>query len=498
MKPLRPLTKTRDDLAGSLLSQAGIQPPDSARSRILEAIEQEHSRLVDAHTFDPAAELLRDACHIEPPAGAGTRIWRRMQTAQTPQRSTRLRPIAVGALACAACAAILFLAHEPPMPAEADLPPLAYGVQSPSDPMPTAIPSVGEILALDERTAFRSEETDRGTRIHLEQGPIAIAAEQRSADAPLVVLAGEVSVRVVGTIFAVDRNGSEVVVYVRSGRVEVTHPGRTLELGRGEHWSNSGASPAHLVAACERLKEPPAPVAAKPTPSASTRTRVDVIPSGERKSPPETGPVSSHQDEVEDLSPDALRAQIREARRLGLGDLAAQAFQRLAEHPDEPVEGRANALASLAELLDESLAAPERAIDTWRELARIDNRRSGEALLGELHVRLELGHGERALEVAERCLSECEESGRHLAAFVRARLLQRAGRMDEARRAFAEARAAGERGDAIESAARSFYLRARRLHEHGQSERARVAARQSLALDPRGVHAAQARLLAGE
>ena len=72
--------------------------------------------------------------------------------------------------------------------------------------------------------------------IVLDRGGIVCEVAPRSSSAPLVVQAGSIQVKVVGTRFSVTRTGEKARVAVEHGVVEVTEGGRVARVGAGEVW----------------------------------------------------------------------------------------------------------------------------------------------------------------------------------------------------------------------------------------------------------------------
>ncbi len=80
-------------------------------------------------------------------------------------------------------------------------------------------------------------QTRDGMRIVVDRGGVVCDVAPRASDAPLIVEAGGVSVRVVGTRFSVTRDGDAARVQVYEGVVEVTAAGSFARVGAGEQWS---------------------------------------------------------------------------------------------------------------------------------------------------------------------------------------------------------------------------------------------------------------------
>jgi FecR protein len=94
-------------------------------------------------------------------------------------------------------------------------------------------------LTLDvepESAVVLGSPSEHGMLIVLDRGAIVCEVAPRSAGAPLVVQAGSVQVRVVGTRFSVTRTGEKARVAVQHGVVEVAEGGRLARVGAGEVW----------------------------------------------------------------------------------------------------------------------------------------------------------------------------------------------------------------------------------------------------------------------
>jgi hypothetical protein len=85
------------------------------------------------------------------------------------------------------------------------------------------------------------EDEPRRTVVRLERGEIALRVAPRPADRPLVVEAGDVRIRVVGTEFSVKREAEGATVRVVRGVVEVRAHGERAEVAAGERWPARGA-----------------------------------------------------------------------------------------------------------------------------------------------------------------------------------------------------------------------------------------------------------------
>ena len=106
-------------------------------------------------------------------------------------------------------------------------------------------------LTLDvepESAVVLGSPSEHGMLIVLDRGGIVCEVAPRSAGAPLVVQAGSVQVKVVGTRFSVTRIGEKARVAVEHGVVEVAAGGRVARVSAGEVWPREApvvaASPA--------------------------------------------------------------------------------------------------------------------------------------------------------------------------------------------------------------------------------------------------------------
>lgn len=99
------------------------------------------------------------------------------------------------------------------------------------------IPGVAAMLVRDGDVV--PTPTAQGIRLILTAGSVTARVSKRPPDAPFVIQADAVSVRVVGTLFTVELHGG---VSVREGTVEVTDgSGMKSLVTAGHHWSPEGA-----------------------------------------------------------------------------------------------------------------------------------------------------------------------------------------------------------------------------------------------------------------
>jgi hypothetical protein len=173
-------------------------------------------------------------------------------------------------------------------------------------------------------TAVEQRIDDAGVTLTLARGKVDCDVEPRPDRPPFRVIAGDVTVSVVGTRFAVHRTATGVRVDVVRGKVRVTSRAGESMLGAGDAWSSD------------------ATIAAKPEPKAPESKSEPAV--DERQIDLEPQPKGD--------KPKALSAKdaFEQATRLEKRDLAASArMYRVAASGDSPTYA-ALALYSLAEL----------------------------------------------------------------------------------------------------------------------------------------------------
>lgn len=112
-----------------------------------------------------------------------------------------------------------------------------------SSPSHLALPG----LALEvqpESAVVVGAETSQGQLLVLDAGSIVCDVAPRHAKSPLIVQAGAVRVRVVGTRFSVTRLGESARVQVYEGVVQVRSGSESLRVGAGEVWPKQSAADA--------------------------------------------------------------------------------------------------------------------------------------------------------------------------------------------------------------------------------------------------------------
>ncbi|HEY8145773.1 MAG TPA: FecR domain-containing protein, partial [Kofleriaceae bacterium] len=146
---------------------------------------------------------------------------------------------------------------------------------------PSAVSVADVSLEIAPQSALLvDEDRDRGVLFILERGEVTFRVAPVGDQPPVVVQAGDVRIEVVGTAFAVSREGDSARVVVYEGVVSLVQRGERARLAAGSVWPGSAAppldAPSPLVAPpppaerSRRLKQPPAapqpgaPLAAPP------------------------------------------------------------------------------------------------------------------------------------------------------------------------------------------------------------------------------------------
>lgn len=520
-------------------------PADGARERVWQALATEAlarsgaaepARLVDS---DPALRpVLVATTEAEPPIGSRARLLCRVEPRRAPAFG-----LAAMALAAALALVLLRPATPPPAPTSsaataAALPSLAVNIEKGLEktgtnpgalaagdalvltgaaPARFHVAGVGEVVLAGRgaRLTLARHDAD-GVELALSGGLVAIHAEKRRRESPLTVVAGDTRVQVVGTIFAVEAQGTGANVAVHEGLVAVTRGAEEHRLGAGQGWRMGEppdrAPPSHLAAAllagltgdtaaaatattpveaqpaatAAPLAAKPALVAARPTAPPSNPVvapAVAALPARAAVEParPARFELAAAARPYMGRAAEALRELAREAGRRGdfTGELGA--LYALAHAPQVTREESASALTQAAMLADVELGAPLEALEAWRTLERGHDTAAEEARFRVVMLAVELGRTEEALVAADECRRACAPDRREIALYARAVALRET---PEYGAALKEARAAAP--DALVTAARTFAHRALELRFQ-QPERAAKDARIAARLDPAGL-----------
>jgi TolA-binding protein len=142
-------------------------------------------------------------------------------------------------------------------------------------------------------------------RFRLERGTVTMTVSPLGRDGRLTVLAGDLSVQVVGTVFSVERKEACSRVSVRSGRVAITYRelSGTVSAGESREFCPE-AKPAVATA------QPPKPAALIDAVTASPSPSVQTVETPRKVAYPESkGPVTQPMSDEERLFRDATRSQ---------------------------------------------------------------------------------------------------------------------------------------------------------------------------------------------
>jgi hypothetical protein len=256
--------------------------------------------------------------------------------------------IAMGAVAAAAAAVtVIAVTHGTVAPAPTPTPP-AVASAAPQ----WVVTDVGgsEVTFGDARirVAPRSAvvmngTADQGVLIVIDRGGADFEVAPRLGRPKFVVQAGEVSVRVIGTAFHVERTGDRAKVTVQHGTVEVSAGGETARITAGQTW------PSEIAAADAQPADDaePAPVEMDPTPIARPHHAKPPVDHDVARATDEPKPPV---DATDSRDPDARRFAAATAIEAGNPTAALAEYRRLAAAGGP---WAANALYAAARLLYE-------------------------------------------------------------------------------------------------------------------------------------------------
>ena len=188
-------------------------------------------RLFEARDRELAAGVAEGARAVEERAGG----WR-------PRRRQRWMPFAVVGAAVAAAVAVQ-LVMRPRSPGEFGAGASTSGAEKPTRVVTPAGGStrleIGDavILVGAETTAEIQQGTEGAIRVALAKGLVDCEVAPRGPRPPFEVLAGDVTVTVVGTKFQVERQ-ADVKVTVARGKVSVRSPSGERQVAAGESWAS--------------------------------------------------------------------------------------------------------------------------------------------------------------------------------------------------------------------------------------------------------------------
>jgi tetratricopeptide (TPR) repeat protein len=244
---------------------------------------------------------------------------------------------------------------------------LLFDERPPSAPVAHRLEG-GHVVTASGGARLRFDERESRVRATLDSGE-ALFDVVRGSD--FVVRAGDVVVRVTGTVFTVSRDGEHVVVRVYEGSVRVDAEGRRVDLAAGESWSQHGAAArSQLHAAAERAAA-----------HRAARAALERPPGAREEAPAAEQPVSSDPPAARHPRPappsiDGAQRALVEAR---YADALALADRALRLGPSfEWAMTRADALRGLArhdDAVDAYRSAMEGATPDQRALAGLSGAR---------------------------------------------------------------------------------------------------------------------------
>jgi len=225
------------------------------------------------------------------------RLDREVVVQPTAARPARRRTALLVAAGVAAAAAVgLFLVHDRAGDRAVARAPSPSRITTGESPTQVAVGDA-RITAGPHAALMVSEGGDAGVQVLIERGRIEFAVAPRGERPPFVVLAADVRVEVIGTVFTVARDGDDVSVSVARGVVRVTRGGEEAHVAAGQSWpapvEPAASEEAELTfdpepaktARAKRRSHEPAPVA-EPAPPTS-RERYEAAVAGEKTRPAE-------------------------------------------------------------------------------------------------------------------------------------------------------------------------------------------------------------------
>ena len=256
---------------------------------------------------------------------------------------------------------------------------------------PSAV-SVGDVaLDVAARSAVLVDgDRDGGVMIVLERGEVSCRVAPRAGRPPVVVHAGDVRIEVVGTAFAVAREGDSARVVVYEGVVAAVQGGRLTRVAAGQTWSGAssaaGAAPTPAALPAPRESEPERPRArgerGRGERGDRGRGKRGQRSPGGRRAGPQAGVHDSASAEPADAAP---RTE---------GGAAGTA------HPATPSDRARYEQAAGLERSDASAA-----LAIYDQLVRGGGRWAANALYAQGRLEFELRHPERARRLLESYLS---------------------------------------------------------------------------------------------
>ncbi len=210
--------------------------------------------------------------------------------AMAPVRGRRIPLIAAGFVFAAAAASVVFLAAREAPPAPLATPSLVVTPVGGSSQF-----TVGDsVIDAGSDTSVEVKQDGSGaTTLLLARGSVDCEVAPRLNRPPFRVVAGDVTVEVVGTRFAVSRIGTVTRVDVTRGKVKVHGNGEQRFVGAGESWTS-----APPVTATVTPIEPPAPVE-QPAQQPAEPQEIELPAESARPAKPAQSPKAAYEAAVE-------------------------------------------------------------------------------------------------------------------------------------------------------------------------------------------------------
>jgi hypothetical protein len=254
-------------------------------------------------------EAMRDVDHANQIAPVRTR-----------RRSMKAPIIAAGFACAAAAASVLFVVSREAPPALPSSPSLVVTPEGGSSRF-----TVGDaVIDAGSDTSVEVKQDPNGTTtLTLARGTVDCDVMPRSNRAPFRVVAGDVTVEVVGTRFEVSRSGDVTRVDVARGRVKVHGNGEQRYVGAGESWTSELSGSAVSVA-------PPPVVPEDITPPIIDEVPEIELPPENARRPAPPSPQQAYEAALE-IKDEAKRARAYRAVAQGNHVWAALSLFNLAE-----------------------------------------------------------------------------------------------------------------------------------------------------------------------
>jgi TolA-binding protein len=364
------------------------------------------------------------------------RVWRRLQSPDPgPSRAWRWATASVLATALAVCAGLLWLETAKPkadiLLAEGGLfssasaaswaparrgDPLAAGASVRSDRSGRGVLRVPGVAALilDTDADLALVRLGRSTVLRLERGAVTARVIKRSRGERFVLLAGDYTVTVVGTLFSVtNASDGRVAVSVNEGVVEVEGRGNLWRIEAGHRWSSDSSevvvgseiSEARAALLAAAMSAPRSPELAG---LFSAMVRADCVPTPVPPVAPDA-PIPAEIPPAEAIVPPVAAAGLSQAtsvrRRHGVASspllAAAEATTRRDERPEAP---RPLTMNQPAIAPAPSPSTPVRERDYYAEALNLARHGEHSKAASVLTQALAAGRGPRDLELYQLAL----------------------------------------------------------------------------------------------